>query len=161
MKLLTTVQIGALLVVGVLMLPSGPRAISVEEVPRSSTGDSVIVDWRMLSALDYHSGDVGDALSPFVDREVMIPGFMVPLEDWGTEVSEFLLVPYVGACVHTPPPPPNQLVFVRMRNDEKVPVPMWEPVWVHGKLEVEETTGIYGAASFLVPGDSVTPYEAW
>ena len=44
------------------------------------------------------------------------------------EVSEFLLMPYVEACVHTPPPPPNQLVYVQMEKDLRVPVSFWDPI---------------------------------
>lgn len=74
-----------------------------------------------------------------------MPGYMVPLEDRAGEVSEFLLVPYVGACVHTPPPPPNQLVCVRMESGQRVPVSLWNPVWIHGTLTVERTTNLYGS----------------
>ncbi len=161
MKILTTLQIAALFTAGVFVLPSGPRAIPAEAFSSGVRGDSVIVDWRMLGSLDYMTGEVGEPLRPFVDRDVMIPGFIVPLEDWADEVSEFLLVPYVGACVHTPAPPPNQLVHVRMRGGKKVPAPVWEPVWIHGRLLVEESTSVYGPASFTFHGDSTTVYEAW
>ena len=75
------------------------------------------------------------------------------------EVSEFLLVPYVGACVHTPPPPPNQLVYVQMEKGQRVPVSFWDPVWIHGTLTVDETTNLYGSVSFKMAGNSITPYE--
>jgi len=159
MKTVTLLQLSALLALGVFALPSGPRSIPTEGLSTGVEADSVIVDWRMLASLDYRTGSVGEPLLPYVDREVMIPGFIVPLEDFAEEVSEFLLVPYVGACVHTPAPPPNQLVHVRMKGGEKVPAPLWEPVWVHGTLRVENTQSIYGSSSFFIPGDSVTPYE--
>ena len=77
----------------------------------------------------------------------------------GKKITEFLLVPYVGACVHTPPPPPNQLVYVMMNDAEKVSVSFWDPVWIHGTLEVEETTNVYGSVSFKLSGTEVQPYE--
>ena len=43
---------------------------------------------------------------------VALPGFVLPLEYEGKKVAEFLLVARVGACIHTPPPPPNQIVHV-------------------------------------------------
>ncbi len=44
---------------------------------------------------------------------VRLPGFIVPLEAVKSgDVSEFLLVPYFGSCIHVPPPPPNQIVYV-------------------------------------------------
>ena len=46
---------------------------------------------------------------------VRLPGFIIPLDARRDGVlDEFLLVPYFGACIHVPPPPPNQLVYVRM-----------------------------------------------
>lgn len=64
---------------------------------------------------------------------VRIPGYLLPLEFSGKKVSEFLLVPWVGACIHTPPPPPNQIVHVK--PDQPVEMAgMFAPVWVTGTL---------------------------
>src|SRR6187399_1445007 len=72
------------------------------------------VDWRTLRGLNYRTGEKTEALQKVDGKKVKVPGFMVPLEDEEEMVTEFLLVPYVGACIHTPPPPPNQIVLVRM-----------------------------------------------
>ncbi|MDJ0957961.1 MAG: DUF3299 domain-containing protein [Arenicellales bacterium] len=69
-------------------------------------------------------------------RDIRIPGYVLPLEFEGTKVIEFLLVPYAGACIHTPPPPPNQIIHVKVdqgfeAND------MFTPVWVSGALRAE------------------------
>jgi hypothetical protein len=162
----TALKLTILLVIGIFALPRSPRAIPAEVAASVSAdaalaGDSVIVDWFTLGDLNHETGAVGSELTPFVGREVMIPGFIVPLEDFAEEASEFLLVPYVGACVHTPAPPPNQLVHVKMKGGRKVSVPLWAPVWLHGELRVEASESIYGPAGFFVPGDSVTPYEDW
>ena len=45
-------------------------------------------------------------------QSVRLPGYVVPLEDLAAGIKEFLLVPYFGACVHSPPPPANQIVHV-------------------------------------------------
>lgn len=150
---------------GWLALTSGPRSVmadrSDEARMRSASvpGDAIEVDWQQLASLDYRTGEVSRELESVVGRGVKVPGYMVPLEDWAGEVSEFLLVPYVGACVHTPPPPPNQLVYVRMENGQRVPVSFWNPVWIHGALTVEKTTNWYGSVSFKMAGVSITPYE--
>ena len=158
------------------MVTSGPRSVEgfagPAEIPPSPrphasadldgavpTDDPPEVLWQVLSGLDYMTGEISAELQPFVGKEVKIPGFMVPLEDFAEDVSEFLLVPYVGACVHTPPPPPNQLVYVQMNGEERVQVTYWDPIWIHGTLEVEETTNIYGSVSFKVSGTEVKPYE--
>ena len=66
-------------------------------------------------------------------QTVRMPGYILPLEFSGKEVSEFLLVPYVGACIHTPPPPPNQIVHVKA--DKPVAnVTVFSAVWVTGRL---------------------------
>ena len=161
----TPIPIALVIVGGWLTLTSGPRSVLADpsdgartraaSVPRDSTE----VGWHLLATLDYRTGEMSGELESVVGRGVRVPGYMVPLEDWAGEVSEFLLVPYVGACVHTPPPPPNQLVFVRMEKGQRVPVSFWEPVWIHGTLTVEETTNLYGSVSFLMAGTSITPYE--
>ena len=69
-------------------------------------------------------------------REVQIPGYILPLEFDGTSITEFLLVPYVGACIHVPPPPPNQIVYVRV-PDGFESEGLFVPVWVAGRI----TTG--------------------
>ena len=67
-------------------------------------------------------------------QRVRIPGYMLPLDQEGQSVREFLLVPYVGACIHTPPPPMNQIVFVK--SDTGVTSKgLFEPVWVEGTLK--------------------------
>lgn len=69
---------------------------------------------------------------------VRLPGYLLPLESSGENVTEFLLVPYVGACIHVPPPPPNQIVHVKVlqkggyKNNQ-----IYEPVWTTGKLFVK------------------------
>ncbi len=155
-----------------LILTSGPRTVRgsseaalPEPDPVSAALLSADVDdppevlWKVLAGLDYANGNISDELQPFVGEVVKVPGFMLPLEDWAEEASEFLLVPYVGACVHTPPPPPNQLVYIEMEGAESVPVSFWDPVWIHGTLEIEETTNVYGSVSFKMVGTTVEPYE--
>ena len=162
---------------GALIVTSGPRTVQgrnaeVEAPPQPAPSEAASPDivappaddppevlWDMLAGLNYMSGEIAPELAEFVGKEVRIPGFMVPLEDFSSEVSEFLLVPYVGACVHTPPPPPNQLVDVEMSGEERVPVTYWDPIWIHGTLEVEETTNMYGSVSFKLAGTKLEPYE--
>lgn len=74
------------------------------------------------------------ALNTALDgRTVRMPGYLLPLEYSGKLVTEFLLVPWVGACIHTPPPPPNQIVHVRA--DKPVEYNgLFRPVWVTGRI---------------------------
>ena len=70
--------------------------------------------------------------------EIKIPGYMLPLEFDGDQIVEFLLVPYVGACIHTPPPPANQIIHVRSNIGFRANG-LFTPIWVTGTLTVEKT----------------------
>ncbi len=97
---------------------------------------------------------------------VRIPGYALPLEYEGESIKEFLLVPYVGACIHTPPPPPNQMVFVKVKQDF-VADGLYEPVWVTGRLETQkvskELSYVDGQAAikvgYIMDGTNIKPYE--
>lgn len=81
---------------------------------------------------------VGTAFRTDLDEtEVTIPGYLLPITFDGADVSEFLLVPFVGACVHVPPPPPNQLIFVTYERGYPVSS-LFEPVTVTGQLTVRD-----------------------
>jgi hypothetical protein len=71
-------------------------------------------------------------------KVVRIPGYLLPLEYAGKSVSEFLLVPWVGACIHTPPPPPNQILHVTPDKPFE-PSGLFEPVWVTGTLSTNSS----------------------
>jgi hypothetical protein len=73
-------------------------------------------------------------VNPAIDgKMIRIPGYVLPLEFSGTKVTEFLLVPWVGACIHTPPPEPNQIVYVK--PDKAFDIRrMFDAVWVTGRI---------------------------
>ncbi|WP_084429029.1 DUF3299 domain-containing protein [Aliagarivorans marinus] len=71
-----------------------------------------------------------------LSSEVRLAGFVVPLEWHNQHVTEFLLVPYFGACVHAPPPPANQIVHVRLEEKHAIPFDIIrDAVWAEGLLE--------------------------
>ena len=116
------------------------------------------VDWKMLGGLNTSTG-VAPALLKAVDGTVVrIPGFVVPLDDLAEEGAEFLLVPYYGACIHTPPPPPNQMVLVRMEGNKTVKLSLFEPVWLEGRLRIRNVDSPYGAVGYEMAGLKVAPY---
>jgi hypothetical protein len=69
---------------------------------------------------------------------VRMPGYVLPLEFSGRQVTEFLLVPWVGACIHTPPPPPNQIVHVKPEKPLEIKG-AFDPVWVTGRIAAGAT----------------------
>ncbi|MBM3784043.1 MAG: DUF3299 domain-containing protein [Acidobacteria bacterium] len=129
-----------------------PAAYAAEDQPAK-------MDWRMLRELNYRTGKISPSLKALDGKMVKIPGYMVPLEDDSEIVTEFLLVPYVGACIHTPPPPPNQIVQVKMNNQKKVKMSFWDPVWIHGKLNISTIKSPYGDVGFQVAGVQIEPYK--
>ena len=69
-----------------------------------------------------------------VDKLIRIGGFMVPLDfDYGEKltVNEFVLVPDAGMCIHVPPPPPNQMILIKLDKPERVRY-MYQPILVEG-----------------------------
>ncbi|MCE2901830.1 MAG: DUF3299 domain-containing protein [Gemmatimonas sp.] len=139
---------------------AGTTGDTAADAPPDEAPDPTIltVDWRLLGLLDYRSTSVPPELARLKGRRVRIPGFIVPLEDFQERAKEFLLVPYFGACVHTPPPPPNQMVFVKLAGGPKS-LALFDPVWVEGLLEVQRVNSPYGAVSFTMTGQRIVPYR--
>jgi hypothetical protein len=80
---------------------------------------------------------------------IKVPGYVLPLEFSDTKTVEFLLVPYVGACIHTPPPPPNQIIHVHFETGFENRG-LYAPVYITGRLSAVSTT----TALFLTDGQS-------
>jgi hypothetical protein len=90
--------------------------------------------------------------------DIKIPGFIVPLEEAKGEVTEFLLVPYFGACIHTPPPPANQIVHVRSAK----PVAGFESmsaVWVSGTMRTQRSDSGMGVSGYGLDLAAMVPYR--
>ena len=69
-------------------------------------------------------------------QRIELAGFMVPIEVKGQSVSQFLLVPEAGQCIHVPPPPLNQTLLVDATNAPTELRDLYEPVIVSGRLSV-------------------------
>lgn len=125
-------------------------------ISRGGALAGVEVDWRLLGEMDYITGNSSSELKALNGKAVKIPGFMVPLEDNQKDVVEFLLVPSPQACIHVPPPPPNQMVYVKMKRGTDAAI---GPIWVHGTLNLVTKKSMYGDASFELIGEVVEPYR--
>lgn len=97
-------------------------------------------------------------INPLVlGQNVRLPGYVVPLEDLPAGMKEFLLVPYFGACVHSPPPPANQIVHVILDKPNKR-FRLMDVVWVAGVLSATKTDSHMGVASYRIDASLLTPY---
>jgi hypothetical protein len=90
-------------------------------------------------------------------QPIRIPGYVVPIDQSTAGMSEFLLVPYFGACIHTPPPPANQIIDVKLGAPNK-DVRMMEPVWVSGRIATLRASTAMGASGYSMEGVVVEPY---
>ncbi|MFZ6679200.1 DUF3299 domain-containing protein [Undibacterium sp. Tian12W] len=87
---------------------------------------------------------------------IRIPGFIVPLDGERGKLREFLLVPYFGGCIHTPPPPANQIIDVVL--DKPAKIQMMDAVWVSGVLETTRSDTSMGSAGYRLKGMKVEVY---
>ncbi|NNC99614.1 MAG: DUF3299 domain-containing protein [Gammaproteobacteria bacterium] len=168
-----------------------PMSYAAEQPRTLEWEDLVPEGWNPNALFDQYSDDEFAAMSdekyfklqekmlamfesaPTVDaldgETVQIPGFMLPLEFEETMIKEFLLVPYYGACVHTPPPPANQVIHGKLQSDFTMNT-LFEPVWISGKLRTIRTKTNLGESGvsqtlsvdtgYTMEVDEVRPYQA-
>ena len=91
-------------------------------------------------------------------RRGRIAGFVLPLEKKGDKVTEFLIVPYFGACIHTPPPPANQIIHAKSRKPLSN-VKMMTPLWVYGTFSVQRASTDWGVAGYRLEVERIAPYD--
>lgn len=93
------------------------------------------------------------------DKNVRIPGFIVPLEfDDDQVITQFFLVPFFGACIHVPPPPPNQIILVNAKKGIKLEV-LYEPFWISGKLSTSLTENDIAVSAYTLTMQSYEKYQ--
>ena len=90
---------------------------------------------------------------------IRLPGFVVPLEfNKDQKVTQFFLVPYFGACIHVPPPPPNQIVFVEYKEGFKLES-LNQPVWVSGVLNTKLVQNQTATAAYAIKVERLELYK--
>ena len=93
------------------------------------------------------------------NQTVSIPGFVVPIEtNDENAITEFFLVPYFGACIHVPPPPPNQIIFVQYNKGLQVDE-IWMPFEIKGTLFTEMLRNDVAISAYTFVADDVSEYE--
>lgn len=137
----------------------------IESLPKEITPDNKKLHEELnksLSALKKRGIDLEEIMA-WTDKlnssmvaelnntEVSLAGYLLPLELNKQAVTEFLLVPYIGACIHVPPPPMNQIVYVKIRDGKGYAnKKLFDPVLVRGIMHSQSST----KNLFLVDGSS-------
>ena len=137
--------------------PKPPRSLVAGRTPidpLNPTHEQSVPEGRWLG------GGKGQASvpAPVVDalngKVVQIGGYVVPLDFDATTLKEFLLVPFVGACIHVPPPPANQIVYVQVPKGVKIGK-LFDPVYVTGKLTTTPSFTGLADAGYTLEADKV------
>jgi hypothetical protein len=143
---------------------------AIEKSARAALVAEGIDGDRVLQEIDEFNKQVKENETKLVaeldGKTVRIPGYVLPIEFSGTRVIEFMLVPYVGACVHTPPPPANQMVYVKLEQGFENEG-LFMPVWVTGQISTAMSTQALafddGATQvevgYSISASDVVPYE--
>lgn len=94
------------------------------------------------------------------DSDIRIPGYMLPVDVDAEGVHGFILVPYAGACVHTPPPPPNQVVYVTTQTPWRSDS-MWDVVWVEGRMAIKQQSTDLAEIGYELTADQIELFEEY
>ncbi|WP_426143612.1 DUF3299 domain-containing protein [Pseudomonas sp. DWP3-1-2] len=121
---------------------------------------------RLSDALSVESAPAAHQIAPHAPvvkaldgQRVRLPGYIVPLEvSEEGRVTEFLLVPYFGACIHVPPPPSNQIVHVTSELGVKVDE-LYQPYWIEGPMQVKPSNSELADAGYQMEADQILVYE--
>ena len=137
---------------------------SLNHIPDGSEDDQIASQMRLAieQANDsrYQQALVSTrVVLDFDGQAVRLPGFVVPLEfDAGQQrVTRFFLVPYFGACIHVPPPPPNQIVYAEFDQGFKLER-LYEPFWLFGTLRATLIENDMATAAYTIKVDRLEPY---
>lgn len=132
------------------LMPAEDLALleSMPEIEHDGEAPALLPDEIMTGRVVPEMGDV----------DGKIPGFVVPLKVTNDmRILEFFLVPYYGACIHVPPPPPNQIIHVKYSEGFTLQA-LYDPVWIEGTLVIDRTENDLGTSSYSMLASSVRPY---
>ncbi len=135
------------------LVPMEEREIiqqTLNDLSAMSHGDS-------LGAFPFEAPEIPYSMvEDYNDERIKLPGYVVPVGFRGEAISEFLLVPFIGACIHVPPPPPNQLVLVQpitpfIMDDT------WEPIYATGTFKTSSVSTELADVGYIMWGADVVP----
>ena len=130
-----------------------PPGLPYSEIIGEGEIDAINDTWNPI--YDANAVKLNEALN---GAYITMPGFIIPFDISAKGVTSFMLVPYVGACIHTPPPPANQLVMV----DSAKPWPgdqLWDAVWVTGTMRTQLQSTKLGQTGYSLTADDMKVFE--
>jgi hypothetical protein len=138
----------------ILAAPEMETSVAMEESDTLALLDNSAKEQRYQEALT--SVRVVEA---FDGKAIRVPGFIVPLEFAGDQqrVTRFFLVPYFGACIHVPPPPPNQIIYAEYDKGLKLES-LYDPFWLSGVLSTTLIENDMATAAYVIKVDRLEPY---
>ncbi|HWS27989.1 MAG TPA: DUF3299 domain-containing protein [Xanthomonadales bacterium] len=159
-----------LTLIAALLLSSAAPLLAADATPRELDWLELMpkdeVDALMETPTVAHEGSLKQvqtgsfrAIKELHGQKVKIAGYIVPVEvDGESQMSEFFIVPYFGACIHVPPPPPNQIILARLAK----PIPVteiYDAYWIEGTLNVEQIKNDIAASAYTLTTTKVTLWE--
>lgn len=107
--------------------------------------------------IDFDESQFGQTRAELNDTLIRIPGFVIPLQSDAETVTELLLVPFYGACLHVPAPEPNQIIYVKFAEGAPLPE-MWEVVYVQGLLKTQSNSHELAQTGYLMQATKIEKY---
>lgn len=102
--------------------------------------------------------DTAPTVATYNGKNIRLPGYVVALEEGKQGLTELLLVPNFGACIHTPPPPANQIIHIKLDKPVKGFVSL-DAVWITGELVVHRTDSDMGVSGYSLQNASIEMYK--
>lgn len=144
------------------LIPEGAPVVAPQLTPLhdlsqlSALGDALAAEAAPPATQQAPDAPVVMALD---GQRVKLPGYIVPLEvSEEGRTTEFLLVPYYGACIHVPPPPSNQIVHIFSEMGVRVE-DLYQPYWIEGQLQVKATRSELADAGYQMAAEKIYAYE--
>ncbi|MFG0633312.1 MULTISPECIES: DUF3299 domain-containing protein [Pseudomonas] len=141
------------------LIPEGAPVIPPQLTPLhdlSQIGDALAAEAAPAARQQAPAAPVVKALDK---QQVKLPGYIVPLEvSEEGRTTEFLLVPYYGACIHVPPPPSNQIVHIFSEMGVRVE-DLYQPYWIEGRMQVKASSSELADAGYQMEAEKIYAYE--
>lgn len=130
------------------------RGAAAAESTDNEPAPAYTPEGRWMSRPGKSRGGPPAVVSELDGQRVRIGGYIVPLDFEATDITEFLLVPFVGACIHVPPPPANQIIYVKAADGFKI-TEVFDPVYVTGKMQAKGAVTGLAEAGYTIQAEEI------